>query len=324
MSPQSDSSGSSPGFLARLGRFLGRLLTAFLKLGLAAIVLAILAGVAWLIYREIDRSFDSVVSRVEANARRIELTEDDVGRYLATNEAQRGEVQELQAAIATREATIAALETSVAAGQARQDTDLADLEGQFADLVARSDAITTSIAFLSEGLVTLQGDTTASLSEIDALGGAVDAVQAEVIGQGEEIAAVQNEIGAFSAEEFARMQQALALFRMWEMVSRARFRLLEQNVGLASADIGVALETADSLLLVAPAETATAISLEEVRQRLIQASSGLPDDPAAAARDLETAWEALDAILARLLGAETIQPSANAPLSPTPTATPTP
>ena len=43
----------------------------------------------------------------------------------------------------------------------------------------------------------------------------------------------------------------------------------------------------------------------------------------AAARDLETAWETLDAILAELLSAGTPQLSTNTTLSPAPTATPT-
>ena len=183
MSRQSDSDTARAGFFARLGRFLGRLLTAFLKLGLAAVILAILAGVAWLIYSEIDRSFDSVVSRVERNTRRIELAEEDIDAFSASNEARQVEVQELQAAIATRDIAIVALETSIADEQARREAELALLQTQFNGQIARTDAITASVTFLNEGLVTLQRDTTANVSEIDSLGGALDAVQAEVIGR---------------------------------------------------------------------------------------------------------------------------------------------
>lgn len=322
MSQQSDNDRTTPGFFARLGRFLGRLLAAFLKLGLAAIMLAILAGVAWLIYREIDRSFDSVVSRVQANTRRIEQTEEEIDTFSGLNEVQRGEVEELRAAVATRDAAIATLEANVAAEQARRDADLASMQGQFDDLVSRTEEITVAMAFVNEGLVTLQGDTTANVSELDALGGALDAVQAEVTAQEEEITALQVEISSFSAEEFARMRQALALFRAWEMVSRARLRLLEQNVGLAQADTESALASVDAVLLIVPAESATETGLQGVRQRLVQAAAGLPDDPAAAARDLDTAWEALDAALAALLGAETLQPLPNTTPAPAPTATP--
>ena len=320
MSPQSASDTTRPGFFTRLGRFFGRLLAAFLKLSLAAVLLAILAGIAWLIYREIDRSFDSVVARVEANTRRIELTEEDFETYWSANEAQQEEVRDLQAAIAAREAAFADLESSVAAEQAQQDAELAALQAQLDDMIARSDTMTATLAFLNEGLVTLQGDTTANVSEIDALGGAVDAVTAEVNGQSGEIAALQSEISAFSAEEFTRMQQAVALFRAWEMVSRARFRLLEQNVGLAAADVDSALASVDAIILVVPEESPTATALAAARGRLAQATLSLPDDPVAAARDLETAWEALDAILANLLGFE---PLPDVFLVPEPAATPT-
>jgi hypothetical protein len=323
MSRQSTDDTTQPGFFSRLGGFLGRLLTALLKLGLAAVLLAILAGIAWLIYRELDRSFDSVVARVEANTRRIELAEEDAETYWSANEAQREELEELQVVITTRDAAIEVLETNIASEQARRDAELVALQAQFDDLIARTETMTASLTFLNEGLVTLQGDTTANVSEIDALGGAVDAVQAEVTGQADEIATLQTEISAFSAEEFARMRQALALFRVWEMVSRARLRLLEQNVGLAAADIEAALTSVDAVLLVVPAESATATGLAEVRGRLVQAADSLPVDPPAAARDLETAWEVLDGVMAELLGVETLQPSASTPPSIAPTATPT-
>lgn len=320
MSLQSTEDTSRRGFFSRLGAFLGRLLTAFLKLGLAAIMLAILAGIAWLIYREIDRSFDSVVTRVEANSRRIELAEDDIHQFAVSNGARQVEIQELQAAIATRDAAIEALQATVVAGQDRRDADLAALQSQFDDAIARTETLTASLAFLNDGLVNLQGDITANVSEIDALGGAVDSLQAEVTGQGEEIAALRNETDAFSAEEFARMQQAIALFRAWEMVSRARFRLLEQNVGLAAADVDSAIASVDAVILVLPEESPAASALAAARGRLAQAGFSLPDDPAVAARDLETAWEALDAILASLLGFE---PLPDEFLTPAPEAAPT-
>lgn len=328
MMPQTDNESTQPGFFTRLGGFLKRLLLAFLKLGLAFIVLVALAGVAWLIYQEIDRSFDSVTTRMDANTGRIEGAESDIETLLAANEIGEEQVKALQTAvatqdatIATQEATIATLESDLAAGQEQQDEVLAMLEERVPALVASTDAISSSVTFLNDGLVSLQGDTTANVSDIDALGGEVDALEIDLIALNGQVEAVQVELSDYSAEEFTRMRQALALFRMWEMVSRARLRLIEQNAGQAADDIDTALASIGRQLAADPeAEESTSPGLEQVQQRLTLAAANLPDDQPAAARDLETAWELLDASLAELFGEQPPGPQETA----TPEATASP
>jgi hypothetical protein len=81
------------------------------------------------------------------------------------------------------------------------------------------------------------------------------------------------------------------------MIGRARLRLLESNFGLAAADIDLAIAAIDDLLggdVDEPADDLTA-----VRERLVLAAASLPDQPLVTGRDLETAWEALDEIVAR-------------------------
>jgi chromosome segregation ATPase len=326
MMPQTDNESTQPGFFPRLGVFLKRLLLAFLKLALLFIVIFALAGVAWLIYQELDRSFDSVTARMDRNTERIELAESDVDILLAESDVHQERVKALETVVAVQEAhianqevTIAGLESDLGAGQEQQDEVLTILEAHITNLIASTETISSNVTFLSEGLVSLQGDTTSNVSDIDAVGGEVDALEIDLLALNGQVVEVQVELSDYSAEEFIHMRQALALFRVWEMVSRAQLRLIEQNVGLAADDIDTALASVDRLQAAVPEEEeSTSAGLEQVQQRLTLAAANLPDDPLSAARDLETAWELLDAALAELFGELSPTPKETTTAEPTP------
>jgi len=309
MMPQSEFESTQPAFSSRLGGFLKRLLLAFIKLGLVFLALAALAGVAWLIYQEIDRSFDSVTKRVDFNGGRINEVEKELVALSAAGDLREEQDEILQTAIADQATVIADLENDLDAELKQQAEDLANLEERVTVLVASTDTISGHLSVLNEGLVALQLDITTNVSDIDAVGGEVDALQSDLAILFSDVEAVQTELSDYSADEFNRMRQSLALFRVWEMVSRARLRLIEQNVGLAVADIDTALASVDRLLVIySQEEDAATADLEQVQQRLTLAAAGLPDDPAAAARDLETAWQLLDASLAALFGEQAAEP----------------
>ncbi|MFN2223146.1 MAG: hypothetical protein ACK2UH_11370, partial [Candidatus Promineifilaceae bacterium] len=61
-----------------------------------------------------------------------------------------------------------------------------------------------------------------------------------------------------------------------------------------------AIAAVDDLLAVDTDQPAE--DLVAVRERLLLATTSLPDQPLVAGRDLETAWEALDAIMAGAVG----------------------
>ncbi len=286
-----------------------RLLLAFIKLGLVFLALAALAGVAWLIYQEIDRSFESVNRHVDFNGGRIDEVEKDIVVLSAANELREEQDKILQTAITDQATVIADLESNLDAELKQQAEDLATLEERITVLVANTDTISGHLSVLNDGLVALQLDTTTNVSDIDAVGGEVDALQGDLALLFGQVEAVQTELSDYSADEFNSMRQALALFRVWEMVSRARLRLIEQNVGLAVVDIDTALASVDRLLVIySQEEDAATAELEQVQQRLTLAAAGLPDDPAAAARDLETAWQLLDASLGALFGEPAAEP----------------
>ncbi len=315
MMPQPEIERYQPDFSTRLGGFLKRLLWAFLKLFLVFIFLVAILASAWLIYREIDRSFDVVNNRMDFNTGQIEGAEQDILVLQEAIDAAEDEIKILQTAAADRDAAIATLESELATTLDQQGEDLAQLEEEVAALIASTNTISGNLAFLSDGLVSLQHDTTANVSDIDTLGGEIDGLSVSLDTLNENLAAVQLELGAYSADEFNRMRQTIELFRLWELVSRARLHLVGQNAGLAAADVTSAQAAADLMINAIPEEEdAHRANLELIRDRLLLAGTNLPDDPVAAARDLETAFELLDEALAAL----------SAGPAPTRQATPTP
>ena len=295
------------------GGFLKRLLLALLKVGLALLILAGLAIGAWFIFRELDRSFDSVIVRTERNTRRMEESEAEIDSLQEQNYARAVQVVELEAALATREQEIAGLEEELDAGLERQGAMLVEVEGETATLAGRADTLGGETALLGAGLAALQDDLNANGQHIDQLGGTVDGLSDTLAALDGRAAEIQSQVDALAVEDLAGWRRAVGLFRIWQMIGRARQRLVEGNMGLAAADIEMALAAIDDLVAQDPVvEESDADSvagpvddLLTVRERLQLAADNLPDEPLVASRDLETAWEVLDAIVALALAEPT-------------------
>jgi chromosome segregation ATPase len=289
-----------PGNGGSAGGFGKRLFSAFVKVALALLILAGLALGAWLAYSEINRSFASVITRIDRNTRRIEETEADISALQDQNYAQQVQVTDLEAAVATREAEISTLKETLGADLEQQGQRLADLEEEAGTLAGQIDSQSAETAALSSGLVALQNDFNDNGLQIDQLGGALDGLAETVAGLDSQSAELQGQVEQLATEDLGGWRRAVSLFRAWEMIGRARLRLLENNPGLATADIELAIAALDDLL--AAESDQPAEDLVAVRERLLLATTSLPDEPQAAARDLETAWEALDTIIAGALG----------------------
>ena len=284
--------------------FIKRLFLAFIKLLFLVIVLAALAAVGWFAYQEITRSFNSVAKRMDVSTQRIEETDSEIAALLTRIDDQQEEIIALKTAIATQDEHIAALTEESAEEQARQDDMLVALDAQVAG------SVTDDISALSEGLVALQNDITNNGAQIDELGGKADGLQGDVTKlQGDiddlniQLDETQATLANFPAVEIVKMRQILALFRIWELTGRARLRLLEGNAGLAETDVKLALAAANEIVAFNADEELTGL-VQPVQERLALVPLSLPDDPVAAARDLETAWESLDEALVRLLRGE--------------------
>ena len=317
----SDVTTPRPGFFGRLGR-------AFVSLLKFVLILAVLAGIAaaaWFGYQELDRSFDSLATRNDVNAQRIEALKANVTDLTGERRSQDRQLETLEEELSALDAELLAMTEQLTADLSRQQDVLTVLETQLGDLVANSEATAEEVTGLSAGIIALQGDVNENIAAVDELGGNVDELGTHVVEMGREFGTLESEVMGASGEAMTavtEMSQALSLFRAWEMVYRARLRMLEQNIGLAQQDVALA-QTLVVMLVENNEDEAASGTLAAVQQRLDLAAAGLLADPDTAVRDLESAWEMLDTILSELLGVPEIVLPETAVISPTVTITAT-
>jgi chromosome segregation ATPase len=283
-----------PSGLNRFFRFLGRLVLAFLKLIPVFIIIAALVAAAWLGFQELNRSFGVVNER-------IDWYDDQVVQVRSEIASVSGDLSEQQAqqrVLATEAAQLDSRVSTLDDDLARQGEILAALEEQVTALESSTISNDDNITALGEGLNTLQRDVTTNSSQIDDQAGQIDGLGLELNTARGEIA---DNAAALAQKEaiVAQLSKTLTLFRIWETVARARLYLVDQNIGLAQADVETAQAILDQMAAEETGDLAESLGL--VQTRLDLAVTALPDDPEAAARDLNTAWEALDAVLTTLL-----------------------
>ena len=329
MEEQSTVTDARPGFGRRLGRSLYRILRAFI---ISMLVIALLAGVIWgglwlfqTVRGEMDRSADSVATRFEAQESRIDILRREVDTLLSANPGQEQTLTDLQNQSTALDDRLADLTRSLD----EQAQLLATLDASLAVTLDNDATAAQNITRLNDAMTTLQADFNTSTGQIDALGGQLDELTGDVGRLQTDLTAVDaTAVAAVEQADIANtavadMTQSLVLFRAWELVARARLRLLEANLGLAAEDVNEALGTLTAVLALLPEESADRAALEVVQTRLSLAADNLPTDPDLAAVDLESAWDELDKILtARLLPPVEEQPTAAA-ASETAVATPT-
>ena len=311
---------SRPGFFRRLWQ-------AFVTLLKIALVLAILVGLGvagWFGYQELTRSFNSLSNRDEANRQRIELLRSDIDTLQTDRTAQGNQLNRLESQLTGLDTEVTRLTDRLTADLSRQGEMLSHLEEQVNGLTTGAELIAEDVEGLSAGVIALQGDVNENIAAVDELGGNVDGLGADVRDLSDDFSALESAVTAASEEatsQVTRMGEALSLFRAWEMVYRARLRLLEQNFGLATEDVALAQALVEAL--VTEASEAESEMLLAVQERLELAADNLPDDPNTAERDLESAWEMLDGILSDLLDEPEVGLVETAVFTPTTTITTT-
>ncbi len=310
-----------PGFGRRLAIVFGRLLKALFKV---ALVIGLIAGVgyiSYLIIQELQRSFGIVNEQVNFNRQKVLEIGHDLGQL----------ENDLAAANAAQDARLAGLEsyvqTTLADDLARQDEMLAALDLQLSGLLTQTQVMGSQITALNDGAVALQGDINENNGRLDTLGGEIDTLTNNTNDLTNQVTELQTAVADLPLEDIEQMRQVVTLFRVWEMVTRARLRLVENNAGLAANDTALALATVEAIIAHENTHPDLQPSLALVQARLTLANAYLPANPELAALDLENAWRELDTMLALLLGVEVVEaPTAepdNTNASP-PVATPTP
>jgi len=279
-----------------------RLLLALVKTILAGIILIVLVVGGYYFVRELRRSFDSVSTRVEINRRDLDALRSQVDTVMVESPERRNEIEALQTTVADLDDRLQSLQTDLADDLDRQQQMLTTLEENVAKAAADGQTATEDTAALGTALVALQGDFNETNGRVDALGGEIDGLRADNGSLNDSIEVLSRSV--ISATEKASnvidMKQTLVLFHIWELVARARLRLVEDNVGLATEDLERALRAVDIVVANEPGESEEGLRVLQTRLALARAS--LPANPLLAAGDLESVWDELDRIVtARVL-----------------------
>lgn len=277
------------------GRRLWRAFIAILALATFLLILGAVGAAAYFGFIEFQR----VQARMNSNDSSVALLRSDVNDLMTDSPSQQ-EVERLRNTIADLEAELAQLQGDLSSDIDRQQEVLNTLSESVGDSGTQFSTLESNINTLNEALIAIQGDIIENGTRIDSLGGEVDNVQTAVTDLGTEMIAMEEEAMSM-IEEIGNqdsLQETLALFRVWELITRARLRLLEDNIGLAANDIEEAIQTVDALLLLDTLQTDPE-QLETVQARLALAFVNLENRPELAASDLESAWDELDGIFTR-------------------------
>lgn len=284
-----------PGLGRRMARAFGRFLKALLQVVLVIVLVIGIGYGVYLIVQELQRSFQTVSSRVDYNLAQIQRIGHDLGELQQT-------VTAVQTAYDTRLTTLETTDTTLAGDLARQDAMLAAMELRLGRLATQTVTINEQIVALNEGVLALQGDINENNGRLDALGGQIDTQANNSRELAAQVLAVQTAVDALPLADIEQMRQVVTLFRVWEMVARARLHLLERNAGLAANDTARALAALEAVAANPQTNPDLLPQLALAQARLTLANAYLPDNPELAALDLENGWRELDALLALLLG----------------------
>lgn len=293
-SSANEANNEKPTFWSRLVKAITWSLANAIRLLILIILISVVVLAVWAGLQELDRSLNSIATRVNINQHNLEAVRNDVDNLSAARQEARLRLDEAEAQLATVQRQLTALQEE----SDRRLEMIASLEERLDAAMAANEAQDEELAAVGDALAALQQDINDNSGQIDQIGGQLDAFQTQLADLNEEVMISQ---ALFTApdQEMAELRQAVALFHIWELLSRAQLRLMEGNLGLAAADVQVALAAVDLFAAAAPAELAQPLSV--IQARLTLAADNLPDNPSAAASDLAIAWETLDPLLADLL-----------------------
>jgi chromosome segregation ATPase len=277
-------------------RFLGFILRLFF---VGVIGVALGAGLyfgALALYRNYTQA-------VQINAERLSTLE---ARLDQDEQASKQRVDDLTARLGTLEtlddaqkAALADLQSRLAAVESAQSTQAATLDSL--------SKLPASLADYQSGLETVQKTQATLQADIKALQDSAAASNTRL--------QTLEAIWAGVETPLAALERDLQLVKVMELITRSRFALAQNNLGLAREDIQTGREVVLALQAGASGDQQT--RLGEIAARLDAALRDLPARPVAAADELDGAWSLLLQELPEAAPAESL-PAA----TPTPTAQP--
>jgi len=225
--------------------------------------------------------------------------------------------------------------------QLQQEID--ELQGRLDALERRSDTVQqvldearpsleSALGTQEARLAALEGGQKASLAEYRKIQSALAALEERTAALASRLEGTQSELTTLARRlqaegaPVAVLRREVQILKAMELLTRSRLFLVENNLGLAEADIRAARELLGAMQVPEGQRQA----LADVLVRLDLAQFNLPESPVLAAEDLEVAWQLLQrgfpgippppTSTAQAAPEATYTPSAPAPM--TPTATP--
>lgn len=237
-------------------------------------------------------------------------------------------VQSNTVQIATLEAQIDALEAELAVPVDElnaQQEQINALQGQVAEVQAQ-------LTEAGDRLAAAEGDIDAQVAAVEDIGAMLDGFQTDLNVFEGGLSYVSTRVP--NPATFDAYNRQLLIMRAWQATTVARLRMAENNPGLAGDHVDTAILSLEGALALSEAADAqSTATLEQARDRLLQAQATLVDSPFLAFADLDTAWLLLSNLVTAVDFVDVGEPAGDdqvitptVTLSPTPieTETPTP
>ncbi len=281
---------------SRLWWIIRTTLLIFIVVALVAAVLAGLGYAGYLGVQEIQRSNDSLSTRIEANEQNLNSLRDLVNSEFAQgNPEQQVQIDQLENELALLQQQLEALQVAQLEDTAVQTEQLNTLEAELATAVAQNSDLTSELETVQEALVALQSDLNSSGGRIDELGGDVDRLRLQLDTLDETLAELTTVTTAARDGATGDLQQTLTLLQLWGVLTNARLALLNDDANSAETAVAQATILADTLT--AEPDSPTAEALTRLQTRLNLAATGFATDLSLAAQDLEAASQELTLLL---------------------------
>ncbi|VAW42663.1 hypothetical protein MNBD_CHLOROFLEXI01-4276, partial [hydrothermal vent metagenome] len=153
----------------------------FIMLGLGGAVLAGLGYAGYLGVQEIQRSNNSLVMRIDANAQNLESLQGLVNNEFSRgNPEQQVQLNVLENKVATLSNQLETLQATRADESATQAVQNDVLEAELATAVAHNSTLASDLETIQAALVALQSDLNSNGGQLDALGGDLDQLRLQL------------------------------------------------------------------------------------------------------------------------------------------------
>lgn len=283
-------------FGSRLWWIIRTVLLIFIVLALATAVLGGLGYAGYLGVKEIQRSDNSLLMRIEANEQNLNSLRDFVNaEFEEGNPEQQMLINQLQNEVEALTRQLEALQTVQGEATAVQTDQIDTLEANLATAVAQNSNLAGELESVQSALVALQSDLNSTGSRIDELGGDLDSLRLRLTDLDDSLVGLTTDATAARDAEANALQQSLLQLQLWGLLTNARLALVDGDVDAAETAVAQAIPLANSLT--AEPESTEAQALLRLQTRLSLAADGFATDLNMVAQDLEAASNELSLLI---------------------------